>query len=377
MSKQKYIWLTCSVIVLVLAQVACSVFGFQISRGGGQPSTSSPVEAPTSSSGQPASTSVVPPLGQVPAPKAGTGNVTGRVFWNGQPVAGQEVMLCEEVKSLGGCQGAQYSATTDSSGQYVITEVAPGEYAMVVRALDVDNWLYITAGLGFSTLKYSVTAGQTLTVGDQSIHKFDLRQTYPAEDENINELTPTLKWDAYHAAAYYEVYLVEEGGNEIFLGQNTVENEFTLPNPLHACKFTWQVEAFNAQRVKIAEQNGYSHFNVVNQTILCYQPLKYYYQAPTRYLMIVTKPLDGASVTGIGLSLSWEAHPMAAHYVAVVFKERWGGDNLLDYAQVNGTSFTLRKSLAEGKYVWLVSAYNQSGDAIAGSVLNSFTVTGP
>jgi hypothetical protein len=267
------------------------------------------------------------------------------------------------VKLLGGCEGAQYSATTDSNGQYVITEVAPGEYAMVVRALDVDKWLYITAGLGISARKYSVTAGQTLTVGDQSIHKFDLRQTYPAEDENINEATPTLKWDAYPAAAYYEVYLTQEKGSAILLNQKTEENEFTLPNPLLACKFTWQVEAFNAQGVQIAEPDGYSHFNVVNQPTSCY--------------LIITNPLDRASVTGTGLSLSWEAHPMAAYYKAVVFKEKIGGDKVLDYAQVNGTSYAFSQSLAAGEYVWWVSAYNQSGDQIAGSDVYYFTVTGP
>ena len=59
----------------------------------------------------------------------------------------------------------------------------------------------------------------TLTIGTQSILKFDLIQTSPGDDASIAEALPALTREAYLNADYYEVYLTPERGQAIFCRQ--------------------------------------------------------------------------------------------------------------------------------------------------------------
>src|SRR4026208_2379292 len=62
-------------------------------------------------------------------PAPGTGNVQGKVLFNGKPVENIEVKLCETFnRFLGGCGGKTYTARTDKDGDYVITNVPPKVY---------------------------------------------------------------------------------------------------------------------------------------------------------------------------------------------------------------------------------------------------------
>src|SRR5262249_50823923 len=62
-------------------------------------------------------------------PAPGTGNVQGKVFYNGKPVENIEVKLCKEFnRFLGGCSSKIYTAWTDEGGEYVITDVEPNMY---------------------------------------------------------------------------------------------------------------------------------------------------------------------------------------------------------------------------------------------------------
>src|SRR5689334_13521071 len=57
-------------------------------------------------------------------PAPGTGNVQGKVLYNGKPVANIEVKLCETFnRFFGGCSGKTLVAQTDQNGEYVITNV--------------------------------------------------------------------------------------------------------------------------------------------------------------------------------------------------------------------------------------------------------------
>ena len=57
-------------------------------------------------------------------PAPGTGNVQGKVLYNGKPVENIEVKLCEKFNQfLGGCDGKTFTARTDKGGEYVITNV--------------------------------------------------------------------------------------------------------------------------------------------------------------------------------------------------------------------------------------------------------------
>jgi hypothetical protein len=62
-------------------------------------------------------------------PAAGTGNVQGRVLYNGQPAKDIEVKLCETFSQfVGGCGGQILVAKTDATGEYLIKNVPPKIY---------------------------------------------------------------------------------------------------------------------------------------------------------------------------------------------------------------------------------------------------------
>src|SRR5438045_4393162 len=97
-------------------------------------------------------------------PAPGTGNVQGKVLYNGAPVENIEVKLCEKFsRFLSGCGGKTYTAKTDKDGDYVITNVEPKEYeGLTVRVFDTDSYVFATAGIaGISAAKYSVVADKT------------------------------------------------------------------------------------------------------------------------------------------------------------------------------------------------------------------------
>src|SRR5687768_11799577 len=100
-------------------------------------------------------------------PSPGTGNVQGKVLYNGAPVENIEVKLCETFsRFLSGCGGKTYTAKTDKQGDFVITNVPPKEYeGLTVRVFDTDSYVFATTGIaGISSAKYNVVADKTLFV---------------------------------------------------------------------------------------------------------------------------------------------------------------------------------------------------------------------
>jgi hypothetical protein len=91
-------------------------------------------------------------------PAPGTGNVQGKVLYNGKPVENIDVRLCETFsRFLSGCGGKIYTAKTDKDGDYVITNVPPKEYeALTVRIFDTDGYVFATTSFGISATKYNV-----------------------------------------------------------------------------------------------------------------------------------------------------------------------------------------------------------------------------
>src|ERR1051325_7585576 len=100
-------------------------------------------------------------------PAPGTGNVQGKVLYNGKPVEGIEVKLCEKFnRFFGGCSGQTYTAKTDADGDYVVANVPPATYeGLMARVFDTDDYIFATTGIvGLSSAKYEVTADKTLFV---------------------------------------------------------------------------------------------------------------------------------------------------------------------------------------------------------------------
>src|SRR5829696_8804058 len=100
-------------------------------------------------------------------PAAGTGNVQGKVLYNGAPLEDIDVRLCEKFsRFLSGCGGQIYTAKTDKDGDFVIANVPPKEYeGLTVRIFDTDGYVFATTGIaGISATKYNVEADKTLFV---------------------------------------------------------------------------------------------------------------------------------------------------------------------------------------------------------------------
>jgi hypothetical protein len=359
------------VVAAVIFQLACSVGGYSIS-----PSSDSQ-DSPSDQSGAPTSTPIVldvstqsaveaiPPTPalnlDIPKPQPGTGSIAGRLLWNGEPVVGTEVKLCEKMGMFTGCEGKQFTAVTDANGIYLLANITPGEYALVFHAIDRDSWVYVTSSF-IKAKKFPVEADKTLVLEDQHLYKYDLKHLSPAEKAQVSEAQPALKWEAYPGAAYYEVYLSAEGAlSTILRVKRYTGTEITPDQPLLACEYVWQIEAYNAQGVMIAKYDGYSHFMVIDQPISCY--------------IVITSPADKTQVGASGVKLTWEPHPLAAYYKLVVWKDDVGGDKIVDYARIDGaTSYTFDQTLAPAEYIWSVYAHTSSDDMVAKSPLYHFYV---
>lgn len=199
---------------------------------------------------------------EITPPVEGKGNVAGLVLWNDQPVPNAAVWLCEEFS--GGCTGIyQYKTNTDTNGYYVFKNVTPGKYIVAMNSFS-SAWFIFYFDSGGSR-EQDVKAGGDLILDPWSIWKFNLHATTPRINKVLAEATPTFKWDAYPDAAYYQISIDDINFNTIVEGQRVDGIEFVPQEPLVTCRFYWNVEAFNAQGIKIASTSpGDMYFYVID-----------------------------------------------------------------------------------------------------------------
>src|ERR1044072_8066281 len=199
-------------------------------------------------------------------PAAGTGNVQGKVLYNGKPVENIDVRLCEKFnRFLDGCGGKIYTAKTDKDGDYVITNVPPKEYeALTVRIFDTDGYVFATTSFGISATKYNVEADKTLFVDPTNLFKADLQLTDPKAGSNISGDAGEFKWDAYPDAAYYKLTLTPDNhqSESRFTNQRVDGTSFKSPKPLDKGGYQWKVEAYNSADKKLSESADDITFNV-------------------------------------------------------------------------------------------------------------------
>src|SRR5258707_5890268 len=158
-------WLLVSICVLTTAAGTGCKAGNTNSRSSG------PTNATAESSNSAVGVEKIKPV-------PGTGNVQGKVLYNGKPVENIEVKLCETFnRFLGGCGGKTYTARTDKDGDYVITNVPPKVYeGLLARVFDTDSYIFATSGIaGLSANKYEVLADKTLFASPTNLYKGDLK----------------------------------------------------------------------------------------------------------------------------------------------------------------------------------------------------------
>ena len=200
-------------------------------------------------------------------PAPGTGNVQGKVLYNGKPVENIEVKLCETFsRFLGGCSGKTFTARTDKDGDYVITNVEPKTYeGLLARVFDTDSYVFATSGIaGISASKYEVTADKTLFVSPTNLFKSDLKTINPKAGAKVSAEKLELKWDAYPDASYYKFSIFPEDSSVTspYVNERLQATSFTVDKPLAKGTYRWQVEAYNQSDQKLAESADDMKFTV-------------------------------------------------------------------------------------------------------------------
>ena len=191
-------------------------------------------------------------------PAAGTGNVQGKVLYNGKAVENIDVRLCETFsRFLSGCGGQIYTAKSDKDGDYVITNVPPKEYeGLTVRVFDTDAYIFATTGIaGISAAKYKVEADKTLFIDPTHLFKGDLKLTDPKAGSSVATQDVEFKWDAYPDASYYKLTLTPDQhlSESRIVNQRVDGTSYKSPKPLDKGSYQWEVEAFNAANRKLSE----------------------------------------------------------------------------------------------------------------------------
>lgn len=249
-----------------LVSCLCVATAFSLAGCAGGNTNSQPAAGSTNS---PAATRAESVAGgverQKPAP--GAGNVQGKVLYNGKPVEGIEVKLCEKFsRFLGGCDGKTYTARTDANGEYVIADAEPKVYeGLLARVFDTDSYIFASSGIGgLSAAKYDVAADKTLFIAPTNLFKSDLKVLNPKAGAKTSAQNLELKWDPYPDASYYKfsVFSVDSSVTSPYVNERIEATSFLIDKPLEKGSYRWQVEAYNSADRKLAESGDDIKFTI-------------------------------------------------------------------------------------------------------------------
>jgi hypothetical protein len=201
-------------------------------------------------------------------PAPGTGNVQGKVFYNGKPVEGIEVKLCEKFSQyVSGCSGESFVTKTDSAGEYLIKNVTPKIYeALTAKVFDTNYYVFATSGI-VSAAKYKIEDGKTFFAPDTNLFKGDLKLQNPKAGAKIGGSGIEVKWDAYPDAAYYKfsIYADSSSGAETnydYINKRVEGTSYALDKPLAPGEYSCKVVAYNANDIKLSESGDDIKFTV-------------------------------------------------------------------------------------------------------------------
>jgi hypothetical protein len=202
-------------------------------------------------------------------PAPGTGNVQGKVLYNGKPVQNIEVKLCEKFnRFMGGCDGQTFTARTDAGGEYVIANVEPKVYeGLMARVFETDSFVFATTGIGgLSSAKYEVTPDKTLFVQPTSLFKGDLKVTNPKAGAKVSAQGLEVKWDAYPDAAYYKfsIYPEDAAITSPYVNERVEATSYALDKPMQKGTYRWQVTAYNSADQKLSESGRDIKFTITD-----------------------------------------------------------------------------------------------------------------
>lgn len=190
-------------------------------------------------------------------PEAGKANVQGKVLYNGKPVEGVEVKLCETFnRFIGGCDGETFKTKTDTNGEYLIANIAPKIYeGLLVRVFDTKDYIFATQGFGITSAKYKIEADKTFFAPETNLFKDDLKVQNPKNNAKIDAKDLDVKWDAYPDAAYYKLSLSPENYDaDSSISEQKIEaTDYKVEKNLKAGAYILRLSAYNANDIKLAE----------------------------------------------------------------------------------------------------------------------------
>jgi hypothetical protein len=169
---------------------------------------------------------------------------------------------------------------------------------------------------------------------------------------------PVLSWQPYPDAAYYELTFHSGRGGSLIHRKKVTETSFTMDRDLQSCEYSFDIEAFNAQGVIIAEYDGWRRFQIAG--------------LPQNCVMKALTPADGASVSAKAITLTWEPHAWAAVYKLHMYLESDSKIKILDFVETSETSYTVTQDVPAGTYYWVVYGYDEFGDGLG--FTNGFTL---
>jgi hypothetical protein len=284
------------------------------------------------------------------------------MLWNGRPVEELEVKLCDEIKFFGGCEGVEYPTTTGMDGVYVIMDVPPGTYGLTFRALDSETWYFVTS-MVLNAKDFELLADQMVDMGDNHTIRTDVVILTPLEDERLSIPRPTLSWEPYPEAAYYELTFHGGRAGSMISSKKITTTSLVLDRDLQTCDYSFDVEVFNAQEQVIAEYDGWRNFEVGGM--------------PTSCKMVALTPADGATVSATDITLTWEPHALAATYKIHLYLKSDNKQKVLDFVETRETSYTVTQNAAAGEYNWVVYGYDEFEEGLGFTDTMTLYVTNP
>ena len=201
-------------------------------------------------------------------PAAGTGNIQGRVLYNGKPVSGIQVKLCEKFSQfVGGCSGEQFTAKTGDDGVYVIKNVPPKTYeALEAKVFDTNYYVFATSGI-LSSAKYKIDPDKTFFAPDTNLFKSDLKLLSPKAGAKVGGSGIEVKWAAYPDAAYYKFSINGDSSSGAkteydYINKRVDGLSYVLDKPLTPGTYSCRVQAFNSNDVKLSQSADDIKFTV-------------------------------------------------------------------------------------------------------------------
>lgn len=204
---------------------------------------------------------------QKPAP--GTGNVQGKVLYNGKPAENIEVKLCEKFNQfIGGCSEKSYTARTDKNGEYLIANVEPKKYeSLLARVFETESYVFATSGVaGLSSTQYEVPADKTVFVTPINLFKGDLKTLAPKAGAKVSAQDLELKWEPYPDAAYYKFSLYPDESSTLspHINERVDATSFVVSKPLQKGTYRLEVGAYNTAGQKLSENSDDIKFTVTD-----------------------------------------------------------------------------------------------------------------